>query len=231
MTRVADMNNEFTNLHRQSSINFFSEEDFSYVGLLGIGVTSNIMLADLTVADANTEEKKQYALKIMSKSLILSHGRLRHTVDECKILSRLTHPFIVGFYGLYQTINDVIIVMEPLYMDDLWNILHGEDCAIYRSGNKGLSIEATRFYAASLIHTLDYIHSKGIAYRDLHPENILIDDMGYIRLVDFGVAKQIPYMTTDSKGNIRINVRSFTLCGAAGVKKRINNLFFADVLL
>lgn len=51
--------------------------------------------------------------------------------------------------------------------------------------------DMTRFYASEIVLAIEYLHSKNIIYRDLKPENLLIDHQGHIRLTDFGFAKQI----------------------------------------
>lgn len=63
------------------------------------------------------------------------------------------------------------------------------------------SDEAARFYAANVLLALQQLHAQGIVYRDLKPENLLMDSKGYIKVADFGFAKQIGSM------------RTFTICG------------------
>ena len=65
---------------------------------------------------------------------------------------------------------------------------------------KTLSSGASKFYAASVTTVFEYLHKKTIIYRDLKPENMLIDREGYLKMADFGFAKRVPYMT-------------YTLCG------------------
>lgn len=56
-----------------------------------------------------------------------------------------------------------------------------------------MTSDAARFYAANIILGLEYLHSQGIAFRDLKPENLLVTSKGYLKFVDFGFAKRIPF--------------------------------------
>ena len=78
---------------------------------------------------------------------------------------------------------------------DLLNVME-------RSPSSLLQSDSAAFYAANILLALGYLHDRNIAYRDLKPENVLIDAQGYAILVDFGYAKKI-----------RDTERSYTLCG------------------
>lgn len=82
------------------------------------------------------------------------------------------------------------------------------------SPDKGLSVALTQFYAASILSALAHIHDKGVAYRDIKPENIMLDERGYIKVIDFGFAKKVPYakklLVT---GKIKTFTKTYTLCG------------------
>ena len=91
-------------------------------------------------------------------------------------------PFIVK---LYQTFCDpayLYMLMEPCLGGELWTVLRK---------NKRFNDSTARFYVGCVILALDYLHEKGVIYRDLKPENILLDSSGYIKLTDFGFAKQL----------------------------------------
>jgi serine/threonine protein kinase len=69
-------------------------------------------------------------------------------------------------------------------------------------------LPAVKFYAANVILAFKHLHSKGIAYRDLKPENLLINSNGYLKMIDFGFAKKFPFMKNDVKQD-----KTYTLCG------------------
>jgi protein kinase A len=68
-----------------------------------------------------------------------------------------------------------------------------------------------RFYAAEIVLVLEYLHEQqnGVAYRDLKPENLLLDGSGHIKLVDFGFAKRLGY----GNGSTDRAMETYTLCG------------------
>lgn len=51
--------------------------------------------------------------------------------------------------------------------------------------------DITRFYASEIVLAIEYLHSKDIIYRDLKPENLLLDNRGHIKITDFGFAKKV----------------------------------------
>ena len=77
-----------------------------------------------------------------------------------------------------------------------------------RSPPGGFLIDAVKFYSANVILAFSHLHQRGIAYRDLKPENLLMDSNGYLKMIDFGFAKKFPFMKNDQKQD-----KTFTLCG------------------
>jgi serine/threonine protein kinase len=128
----------------------------------------------------------------VSKALIVQTGQQGHIMSEKKTMEMLDHPFIIKLYQTYKDKDRLYFLLEPSLGGDLFSVLR----------EKTLFDEsAARFYAACVISAFEYMHSKNIVYRDLKPENLLIDREGYLKVTDFGFAKDI------SGG------RTWTLCG------------------
>ena len=117
---------------------------------------------------------------------------------------QINDPFLLHLYGTCQTKNELYFVMEVLDRGDLYNVIYNGD---------RLSHEMCVFYGACIIHGLNFIHNKNIVYRDLKPENIMIGSNGYPRIVDFGLAKQLPYMKMSENNIMRKYTKCYTLCG------------------
>jgi len=173
--------------------------------VLGSGNFGAVVMADHTEGSS----KVSYAMKILSKVAVIETGQVRHVLDERKLLSMMNCPFILRFYGTYQSPHQLFMVTEPLQGGDLWNVIY-ETSPYDKQG--GLSPGLAQFYLSTIIVALGHIHTKGIVYRDLKPENILFDLKGYLRIIDFGFAKEVPY-TTIVNGEKRLHAKTYTLCG------------------
>jgi serine/threonine protein kinase len=175
-------------------------------------------IQDLINASINPEGV--YILKLSRRS--------ERTVAEALILQELSHPYIMKCFGLIdaspqQDGSKVAMITEVLYSGDLWDVLKSAsmnetfpDEFNYIPGN-GLPLELVKFYSSCVIFTLEYMHKKGIAYRNLRPENVLLDSRGQIRLIDFVFAKKIrgydPAEEHTYEEHCR-STRSFTLCNS-----------------
>lgn len=147
------------------------------------------------------------ALKALSKAHIIECHQETHVLHEKQILQAVApHPFIVQLYATHQNQNYLYMLMELVQGGELFSLLHDdEDIAL---DNDGIC-----FYAANIYLALEHLHRRDVAYRDLKPENLLIDTTGYLKMVDFGFAKTIPFTTTNAQGRNEIHSRSYTLCG------------------
>lgn len=159
--------------------------DFSQKQTVGTGSFGRVKLV------LNTKENKYSALKILKKSEILKLKQVDHIISEISILNEIDHPFCVSMVGMSQNERYLYIVME---------YVPGGELFTYLRTVQSVKSEEARFFASQVTMIFEYLHSKNIVYRDLKPENLLIDGQGYLKLTDFGFAKII-------------DGRTYTLCG------------------
>ncbi|KFM26059.1 cAMP-dependent protein kinase catalytic subunit alpha [Auxenochlorella protothecoides] len=156
------------------------------IAILGTGAFAYVVLVRC--------RGRVHALKVLSKSHVMAKGLQMHVLREKGIMSSLSSAFLVNMAAALQD-------SQCLYM--LLDFQQGGEFFTYlQNRTDPLSESSARFYAACVVAGLEYMHSKGVAWRDLKPENLLLDGRGYLRLADFGFAKRI------APGS-----RSYTLCG------------------
>eukprot|EP01053_Blabericola_migrator_P005843 Blabericola_migrator_1__5842@NODE_295_length_10235_cov_141_552026_g242_i0_p4_GENE_NODE_295_length_10235_cov_141_552026_g242_i0NODE_295_length_10235_cov_141_552026_g242_i0_p4_ORF_typecomplete_len516_score54_36Pkinase/PF00069_25/4_2e75Pkinase_Tyr/PF07714_17/1_3e44Kinaselike/PF14531_6/2_5e17Kdo/PF06293_14/2_9e07Pkinase_fungal/PF17667_1/6_6e07WaaY/PF06176_11/6_9e07APH/PF01636_23/2_6e05RIO1/PF01163_22/8_8e05YrbLPhoP_reg/PF10707_9/0_076YukC/PF10140_9/0_077ActFrag_cataly/PF09192_10/0_12FTA2/PF13095_6/2 len=131
------------------------------------------------------------ALKILRKSKIIQMKQVEHVKSEKAILQAINHPFIVNLCASFQDEKRLFMLMEYVNGGELFSHLRRE---------QRLPNEHAKFYAAEIVLAFDYLHDLRIVYRDLKPENLLLDGQGHIKLTDFGFAKVV-------------DDRTWTLCG------------------
>lgn len=165
-----------------------SAQEFEFVRLLGSGAFGKVCLV--------RRKGFFYALKSLNKAHLQSAGLAHHVERERTLMVELKSPFIVKLKATFEDADNIYLVLEPVFGGDLFGFL--------QSASGGLMSESSaRFYLGCVILGLEFMHARGIAWRDLKPENLLIDATnGYLKLADFGFAKRM------GPGH-----RSYTLCG------------------
>jgi len=124
---------------------------------------------------------KIYAMKVLKKAQLIKRKQVAHTKTERRVLEDIEHPFIVGLRFAFQTDNKLYMVLDYFAGGELFFHL--------KSGGR-FTEERARFYAAEIAMALQCLHENQIVYRDLKPENVLLDEDGHIRLTDFGLSKE-----------------------------------------
>jgi len=162
---------------------FKGPNDFKTVGILGRGSFGSVKLV---VAGG-----KQYALKAVGKERVENLGQQEHILNERNIMLNIHHPFIVILYQTFQDRDYLYFLLEPSLGGELFSVLREK--SFFKQ-------DEARFFAASVVSVFEYLHSKDIIYRDLKPENLLLDGRGYLKVTDFGFAKEV-------------KDRTWTLCG------------------
>jgi serine/threonine protein kinase len=140
----------------------------------------------------DTKTKITYALKVISKALVVRAQQQAHIMSEKRVMEQLEHPFIINLYQTFQDPNTVYFRMEVCLGGDFFGYLR-------ERGNFEEGV--ARFYSGCVVELLEHLHSLDIIYRDLKPENLLLDREGYVKMIDFGFACWIG------------SGRTFTLCG------------------
>ncbi|KAJ3356586.1 camp-dependent protein kinase catalytic subunit [Allomyces javanicus] len=134
---------------------------------------------------------KYCAMKVLKKAEVVKHKQVEHTLNEKGILEQLDHPFLVGLHSTFQDSANLYLVLE---------YVNGGELFTYLRRSQRFSNNVAKFYAAEVVLAFEYMHSKDMIYRDLKPENLLLDAQGHIKITDFGFAKYVPDIT-------------WTLCG------------------
>ena len=128
----------------------------------------------------------------MSKLKIIDKKSEKSINSEREFLSKLHHPFIVNMHYAFQDKDNLYLVMD---------MLSGGDLRYHISRYRRFSEEQTRFFIACMIYSLEYIHSNNVIHRDIKPENFVLDDKGYVRITDFGIAKEnMPDNSSETSG-------------------------------
>merc|ERR1711874_728580 len=151
-------------------------EDFELLKVLGRGAFGKVVLC------REKATRTMYAMKILKKSAVFDKNEVAHTLTENRVLQTIRHPFIVGLKYSFTTEDRLCFVTEYVSGGELFVHLKNER-------SKRFSEERTRFYAAEIVCALGYLHKRGIIYRDLKLENLLLDKNGHIKMVDFGLCK------------------------------------------
>jgi len=131
------------------------------------------------------------ALKILKKSEVIRLKQVDHVKAETEILRMIDHPFIVNLLVTFQDEKRLFILLEFANGGELFTHLRKEG---------RLSDKDAKFFSGEITLAFEYLHGQKVVYRDLKPENLLIDCEGHIKITDFGFAKVV-------------EDRTWTLCG------------------
>lgn len=182
----ASVNNNNSTLHK------VGKSDFQLLKVIGKGAYGKVFL----VRKIHGIDKNQYyAMKVLKKAHIVLHQKdTEHTQNERSILEEVRHPFLVRLFYAFQTDSKLYLILD---------YAPGGELFMYLEKEKMLMEDVAQFYMAELVLALEHLHKLGIIYRDLKPENVLLDQEGHVKLTDFGLSKVA--LNEDQRAN--------TVCG------------------
>lgn len=165
----------------------FTFGDFDLRATVGTGTFGRVRVVKIK----GSSDRTPLALKILKKSEVMRLKQVEHVKAERQILSMIEHPFIVNLLATFQDEKRLFMLLEYVNGGELFSYLRKEG---------RLPNDHAKFYAGEIILAFQYLHSMNIVYRDLKPENLLIDCTGHMKITDFGFAKVV-------------EDRTWTLCG------------------
>ena len=163
-------------------------EDFQKYKLIGKGSFGDVFLVKFK------SNNQFYAMKILDKKTVVSYNQEEHTKSERDLMVKVDCPFIIDIKFAFQDKQNLYLLTEFMPGGELFFHLYRE---------KRFNNDKTKFYAVEIILAIEFLHKKNMMYRDLKPENVLIDKTGHIKLTDFGLSKILS----------KEKEKTYTICG------------------
>ena len=162
------------------SKNNFTKDDFEVVTFSGKGAYGTVLQVYLI----KDPKKKIYAIKKLDINSLFSVNRLYQAYLENDILNELDSPYIVKVYGAFESDGKIHLVMDYLPKGDF---------SYFIKSNFPLKEDIIRFYSAEMVLFLEYMQKMNLVHRDLKPQNIMIDEKGHLKVIDFGTVRKLGY--------------------------------------
>lgn len=153
-----------------------SMDEFSMLRVIGRGSYAKVLLVE------QKRSKRIYAMKVIKKELVNDDEDIDWVQTEKHVFETATnYPFLVGLHSCFQTPSRLFFVIE---------FVSGGDLMFHMQRQRRLPEEHARFYGAEICLALNFLHERGIIYRDLKLDNVLLDQDGNIKLTDYGMCKE-----------------------------------------
>lgn len=151
-----------------------SRMDFHFTEIIGEGGYGKVWKVE------HLKTRGIFAMKEMSKALIIMKKSVDNIMNELKILANLNNPFIANMRCAFNDRDNLYLGMD---------YLPGGDFRSFLADSERLSEEQCKFFICCILKAIEYLHKNKIFHRDIKPENLVIDEQGYLRLTDFGIAR------------------------------------------
>ncbi len=161
---------------------------------IGAGGMGEVWLAEDTRLD------RKVALKLLPAEFTQDADRVRRFMQEAKAASALNHPNIITVYDIGECEAGRFIVMELVSGRTLSKIIREESSTAEDAEGAGASrrLGTLLALASQMARALSAAHGAGITHRDIKPDNIMVRDDGYVKVLDFGLARLLPSGAEDA---------------------------------
>jgi len=151
-------------------------DDFLLLRVIGRGSYAKVFVVE------QKRTKRIYAMKVIKKELVNDDEDIDWVQTEKHVFEVASnHPFLVGLHSCFQTASRLFFIIE---------FVNGGDLMFHMQRQRRLPEEHARFYSAEICLALNFLHEKGIVYRDLKLDNVLLDADGHVKLTDYGMCKE-----------------------------------------
>jgi serine/threonine protein kinase len=164
----------FSTLHSED-VEVVGPDSFRLLSVLGKGSFGEVYKV------VHKRSGDVYAMKVLQKSKICGRNLMRYVLTERNLLSYIQHPYIVALHYAFQTPSCLVLVQQFLSGGNLTAL-------IKREGR--LQEPMAQLYIAEIFLAIEHLHERSVVYRDLKPENVVLDEGKHAMLVDFGLCKE-----------------------------------------
>ncbi|KAH8371273.1 hypothetical protein KR093_006780 [Drosophila rubida] len=180
-----DDSEESSSVQTAKGVRKYHLDDYQIIKTVGTGTFGRVCLCRDRISE------KYCAMKILAMTEVIRLKQIEHVKNERNILREIRHPFVISLEWSTKDESNLYMIFDYVCGGELFTYL--------RNAGKFTS-QTSNFYAAEIVSALEYLHSLQIVYRDLKPENLLINRDGHLKITDFGFAK-------------KLRDRTWTLCG------------------